>query len=427
MTAFLSNILHPFSGLFLALALGVLIGVERGWSKRSELAGSRIAGIRTFGLLGLLGGLTGYIWLHHSPGLAVVLGGVAALTLLAGYIRKTHATDDMSATSTIAGVATLAIGVLAGFGAGIVASVSAALMTLLLSSRRQLHGWVERLNEAEVQAIAVLAVISLAILPLLPDGNYGPFGAWNPRHIWMVVVLVSGLSFAGYLASKWLGESRGVLATSAAGAVVSSTAVTVALASRIQKQDGQEDILVAGIALASAIMFLRVLILTALLAPFAFSSLVIIIGPPAATGIIYAAWLVWKSRAAPATKSSAVPVRNPFDLKPAFALAGLVAGLSVLARWLLQEIGEAGVAVALAISGMVDVDSAIITMSGLPPETVPGMTAGLILAMPVMLNTILKASIAVVTAGGGNGWRAARPLILSLFAGLSGLPFVLFL
>ena len=426
MTAAFSSVLVPFSGLILALALGVLIGVERGWSRRSDPAGSRIAGIRTFGVLGLVGGLTGYIWLHHSAGLAVVLTGVAALTLLAGFIGKARAMQDMSATSTIAGIATLAIGILAGFGAVTVASVSAALMTLLLSSRRQLHNWIERLSESEIQAISVFAVISLAVLPLLPDGNYGPFEAWNPRHIWMVVVLVSGLSFAGYLASKWLGESRGVLATSAAGAVVSSTAVTVALASRIQKKDGHEDILVAGIALASAIMFLRVLILTAVLAPFAFSSLVTIIGPPAATGGIYAGWLVWKSRAVPATSASTVTVRNPFDLRPAFALAGLVAALSVLARWLLQEIGETGVAVALAISGMVDVDSAIITMGGLPPEAVPGVTAGLILAMPVMLNTVLKAAIAVMTAGGRNGWRAAVPLILSLFAGLAGLPFVLF-
>jgi uncharacterized membrane protein (DUF4010 family) len=120
-------------------------------------------------------------------------------------------------------------------------------------------------------------------------------------------------------------------------------------------------------------------------------------------------------------------VRNPFDLWPALLLAALVAVLSLVARWLLSEIGEAGLAVALAISGMVDVDSAIITMGGLPAHALPGRTAGLILAAPIMLNTLVKSIVAIIAAGGQSGWRAATPLLLSLAAGLAAAPVLIWM
>ncbi|MFN5904378.1 MAG: DUF4010 domain-containing protein, partial [Novosphingobium sp.] len=143
------------------------------------------------------------------------------------------------------------------------------IMVLVLAMRQQLHGWVEALTEREVLAIAHFALIALVILPLLPDTPMGPLDAWRPRQIWMVVVLVCGFSFLGYIASKRLGASRGMLATAAAGSMVSSTAVTAALAGRLR--DGTDDraLLNAGIALASAVMFVRITVLVAARAPFA--------------------------------------------------------------------------------------------------------------------------------------------------------------
>lgn len=419
------EVFNPFAGLVLALGLGLLIGIERGWSRRDDPAGTRVAGIRTFGLLGLAGGIAGHLVAVGAQLASLVLVTTAALALLVGYNRHAKTSGNVSATSTMAGVVTLATGVCAGMGEMVLAAVVSALMTVLLSSRRPLHDWLKGLTEPEVRAIARFAVIGLAVLPLLPDSDFGPFGAWNPRHIWMVVVLVSGLSFAGYMAAKLLGPSRGILATAAAGAVVSSTAVTVALSGRIRQQEGQEAVLIAGIALASAVMFLRVLILTAFLAPFALPALATMVVPAALTGVICAGWLIWRSRTASAEASVDLEVRNPFDLWPALFLAALVAVLSLVARWLMAEIGEAGLAAALAISGMVDVDAAIITMGGLSDNALPGATAGLILAAPVMLNTLVKTGVAVVAAGGKAGWRAAAPLLLSLAAGLAGAPLVL--
>lgn len=424
MLASLLTAIAPVKGVLLAFALGLLIGVERGWSQRNDADGKRVAGVRTFALLGLAGGLAGEIGRTVSATFAALILGAAIMALLIGYVRSSRSGDDISGTSAIVGIVTLGIGLVATAGQEVLACVLAALVTLVLSSRRQLHAWITALNEAEVQAIARFALIALAILPILPDRAFGPFDAWNARHTWMVVVLVSGFSFAGYVAARWLGASKGTVAMAAAGAVISSTAVTTALANRLKKNEGQPDILVAGIAIASAVMFLRVLVLTAALAPFAFPTLAMLVGPAACFGVLSSARLLWRSRADATTTPDAFVVRNPFDIGPALLLAGLVLTLSAIARWLLHEFGEAGLATALTISGMLDVDSAIITMAGMPPGSLDGRIAGLILAAPVMLNTLVKAAVAIGVAGRSAGWRAARPLIVSVLIALVALPFV---
>lgn len=416
----LINLTGPLGGVALAFALGMLIGIERGWSRRNDPEGSRVAGIRTFSLLGLAGGLAGEA-LHVSPILGAVLVIAAAAALLIGYGRSVE-THNLSATTTIVGVITLGIGVLATNDQSVLASAAAAVTTLILSMRRQLHGWIERLSEAEVHAIARFALLSIAILPLLPDRSFGPYDAWNPRQIWMVVVLVSGFSLAGYAATRRLGESHGILATAAAGAMVSSTAVTASLAARLRKGEAAEGALAAGIALASAVMFLRVLILAAFIAPFALPALALVVGPAAVVSVAGAAWLM---RRAPGTTSAAhepAALRNPFDLAPALLLAGLVMALSLLARWVLDRYGDTGLATVLALSGMLDVDSAIITLGALPQGSLDGPAAGLALAAPVMMNTLVKAGLTITVAKGWAGWRAALPLLASILAGGLALP-----
>ena len=412
----------PFKGVALALALGLLIGIERGWSRRQDADGARVAGIRTFALLGLLGGIAGEAGRLVSPWMAAVLVGAAGAALAIGYWRSSRQGADLSATSTIVGVITLGVGVFAASGYGVLASGLAAVTTLVLSLRRQLHGWLEQMSEPELHAIARFGLISLAILPVLPDAAYGPYDAWNPRQIWMVVVFVSGLSLVGYAATKRLGASRGILATAAAGAVVSSTAVTAALAARIRNADAPLATLAAGIALASAVMFVRVLVLVAVLAPFALLPLLVVVGPATLISVGLAAWRL--RRPAPSSPAASSPplLRNPFDLAPALLLAVLVMGLSLLSRWILDLFGDAGLATVLALSGMVDVDSAVITVSGLPAGSLKPMTAGLVFAAPMLMNTLVKAGLTVAIAGGRAGWAAAAPLLLSVLTALACLP-----
>ena len=401
--------MDDLAGIALSLALGLLVGLQRGWAQRRDKPGSRFAGIRTFGLLGLAGGVAGALF-GISELLATILLASAAALVLIGYWRATLQGSSISGTASVAGLVTLACGFLAATGSQQTATTIAVSMVVVLALRTRLHRLVGRLSEAEVAAVARFALIAVVILPLLPDRAYGPYAAWNPRSLWLVVVLVSGFSFAGYVAAKLLGPARGTIATAAAGSMVSSTAVTAALAHRMNEPGEAAAIIHAGIAVASATMFLRVMALTAWLAPFALPTFAALAAPGLVVSLIGAAWFMSHARAAHPRATTAMEVKNPFALAPALLLAALVMATTLAARWVLEQYGNAGVAIVLAITGTVDVDSAIITMGNLPPGSLTPRIAGLVLAVPVVLNTLFKAGAAVSIAG----WRPARPAVLVL-------------
>lgn len=399
-----------FGHLALSLLVGLLIGVERGWSARGEADGRRVAGLRTFGLLGLLGGVLGTLGLEVHPLLAVVVLAAAAATLVAGYLRDMRIDDHVSATTTIAALLTLCLGVLATNGYPKAAVIVATTVMLLLSLRKQLHGWIERLSETDVQATARFAIIAAAILPLLPNARYGPYAAWNPRELWFVVVLVTGFSLAGYIANRTVGARRGILATAAIGGMYSSTAVTAVLARRLKAGDGAPDLLAAGIAVASATMFVRILLLTAVLATPALPALAFATAPAALLALLLSLWLVRRSVDSGAADQAPIGARNPFELLPALGFAALVAVLALATRWAEVRFGDAGIVALLSITGSFDVDAAIVTLGGMPAGTLPAWTAGLVLAVPVLVNTLFKAAIVVTVAGPRQGLRAAAPL-----------------
>jgi uncharacterized membrane protein (DUF4010 family) len=407
--------LDHLSRIALALAIGLLVGLQRGWTLRNEVAGSRFAGIRTFGLLGMAGGVAGVLHAEAKGPATVLLAAVAGLVLV-GYQRAAKSGQSLSGTASITGLLTLACGFLASSGEPLLGTAVGVVMVVLLAMRNRLHGWIGRLSEGEVAAIARFALISMVILPLLPDRYYGPYDAWNPRQLWLVVVLVSGLSFAGYSATRMLGATRGTIATAAAGSAVSSTAVTAALATRMRDEDGDPALLAAGIAVASVVMVLRVLVLTGLIAGFAFAELALLAAPAALVSLVAAGWFLRHSAPAPAGEIPVPSLRNPFDLGPALLLAGLVMVMTLVAHWVLERFGDAGLATVLAISGSVDVDSAIITMGTLPAGTLSPRVAGLVLALPMALNSLLKAGVTLSVAGWRKGRSGALPLLATAAA-----------
>ncbi|MBU3077867.1 MgtC/SapB family protein [Sphingomonas quercus] len=398
-------------------AAGLLIGMERGWSQRALAPGRRVAGFRTFGLIGLAGGVAGL-----APDMmAAALGLGVMLVLAIGYARSATA-DALSATTSITGMLTFAIGFAAVHVGPVPALGTAAATFILLSARRSMHALLRGLSETEVEAVARFVLVALVILPLLPDADYGPYGAWNPRRIWMVVVLVAALSFAGYVAARRLGSDHGIVVVALAGAMVSSTAVTADYARRLRGEPEARGALTAGIALASIVMFVRVQVLTAALAPRALPALALAMAPATvvATGL---ALFVWRRQRA--TASAAVKLGNPFDFAPALLLAGLVAILSVVARWAQATFGGEGLAVALGLTGMMDVDAAVMALAGLPDSALDGATAGMVLAVPVLTNTAVKGAMTIAIAGWREGGRAAAPLFAALVASLLGLAFTL--
>ena len=325
---------------------------------------------------------------------------------------------DRSATAAITAILTLFLGMLATLGYTTVAVVSAGATVVILALREQLHGWLKTLDQTDMHATARYAVIALIVLPLLPDHAYGPYAAWNPRQLWMVVVLVTGLSFAGYVAGKRLGAARGTLAAAAIAATVSSTAVISELSRRLRNPEEDAAVLKAGIAAASGVMFLRVLLLTAILATSAFPTFALVIAPAALLAVLWAVPLALRAQG---NAGKALPVRNPFEVLPALGFAAVVAVMVLASRWAIERFGDSGLATLLALIGLYDVDSGIITVGNLPSGALSPNMAGLLLMLPVIVNTVLKGVIAIVFAGPSRGVSASLPLMVAAAVAGAGL------
>lgn len=288
----------------------------------------------------------------------------------------------------------------------------AAVVVLLLALRSELHGFIGQLDANDVKALARFAVIAGAVLPLLPNQPFGPYGAWNAQKLWLVVVLVTGFSFAGYIANRIFGERRGTVATAMIGGAYSSTAVTVSLAQTLGRHARAIGPEPAGIALASAVMYLRVLILVGLLATSVLVPFAIIIAPALVVATIAGLVLLWKSSR---ESDGTTPPGNPIQLLPALGFLAFLAIAAVAARWAEGRFGEGGIAVLLLITGSLDVDAAIITAGGLKPGAISPQLAALALAGTVMANMAVKVGVTVVYAR-SRGISAALALLASMVA-----------
>jgi uncharacterized membrane protein (DUF4010 family) len=391
-----------------ALAAGLLIGIERGWTQRDHQRGTRVAGVRTFTLIGLGGGLAGLLGSKGQPWAAAAIMAAAAAIMVVGYWNSVR--DSRDATTEVAGLVTLGIACVAGMGSVGLAIACAAATVLVLAMREEIHGFVGRLDEADVKALARFAIIALGVLPFLPDYPMGPYGAWNPAKLWWVVILVTGFSFAGYVANRIFGARHGTVATALIGGAYSSTAVTQSLAQRLGSEEagGAEP---AGIALASAVMYLRVILLVAILAPRILWAFVIVVAPP-----LIVAWLAgwWLYRAAPRCEGPSPP-GNPIALFPALGFLLFVAVAAVVARWAEGRFGQEGIAVLLLVMGTMDVDAAIVTAGGLPPSAISAELAAIALGGTILANMFVKLGVTIAYAR-GKGMSAAVALVASMAA-----------
>ncbi len=391
-----------------ALACGLLIGIERGWKLKDQKPGTRVAGVRTFTMLGLGSGIAGLLGSlgHVAVGAAIAVGMIAVMVL--AYSRELKGQHD--ATSAVAAIATIAIGFLAGIGNPGLAIACAAIGVALLALRQELHGLIERLDADDVKALARYAVIAGAVLPFLPNGHFGPLGAWNPQRLWLVVVLVTGFSFLGYVANRIFGERHGTIATALIGGAYSSTAVTQALAQRLghESKAGAEP---AGIALATGVMYLRVPILIAVFAARVLPVMGVLLLPA-----VIVAWGAgfWLYRKAPKSDAPAPP-GNPIALVPALGFLLFVAIAAVAAKWAEGRFGQSGIAVLLLIVGSMDVDVAIVTLGGLPADAIAPLPAAMAIAGTIIVNMAVKIGITLAYAR-SKGISAAIAMTASVAA-----------
>jgi uncharacterized membrane protein (DUF4010 family) len=315
--------------------------------------------------------------------------------------------EEHDATSAVAAMSTIAIGFLAGNGNPGLAIACAAIGVALLALRQELHGFIERLDADDVKALARYAIIAGAVLPFLPSGHYGPLGAWNPQQLWLVVIIVTGFSFLGYVANRLFGERHGTVATAVIGGLYSSTAVTQSLAERLgrTKTPGAEA---AGIALATSVMYVRVLVLVAIIATRITLPFAIITLPAILVGGAAGWWLYRKSPRADAPTAPG----NPIALIPALGFVAFVAVMAVAVTWAEGRFGQQGIALLLLISGSANVDVAIVTAGGLPPQAIGANLAAIALAGTIVANMAVKIGVTIAYAR-AKGRDAAIALIAS--------------
>ena len=250
-------------GLWIAALGGAAVGIERQWSGHAEGLRARFAGIRTFSLIGGLGGLSGALWSLGVTGPAVVvLSGTAALCV-AAYFAASR--SDVDGTTEVAALVVLTSGVLAGLGSYRLASGIIAVTCLLLVEKSRLHSLVARIDDVALRAGVRFGVMALVVLPLLPEGPYGPFGGIRPRELWALALFFSGLSFLGYVARRMLGPDQGYFVAGLLGGLVSSTNVTFTFARTSRAESASDGALAYGAIAANAMLYPRVLVAVAVL------------------------------------------------------------------------------------------------------------------------------------------------------------------
>ena len=409
--------LQIFERLGLALAVGLLIGLERGWREREAAEGSRVAGIRTFALIGLGGGLAALL---TGPAIGIAFGlvfaGFAAL-MIAAYIGDIKP-GDVGATTTVAALLTFLLGAIAVTGAMEVAASAAVVTAILLSAKPVLHRWVERIEYPELSAVLKLLLISVVMLPVLPNRTVDPWDALNPYELWWMVVLIAGLSFCGYVAVRLIGAERGVMLTGLLGGLTSSTAATLNFARLSRQSAGAERLLAAAAAVACATMLPRILLvvgvlnlplLLSLLAPLGGAALVAYLG----------AGLLWHRLPGPPSAVS-VRVENPFEFWLAVRFGLLLAAIMLLARLVPSWLGEQGVFLLATISGLGDVDAISLSMArfgGGKDLSLQG--AAIAVALAAFANTLVKAGLAFAVGRSGMAWRLAGVLAASVLASVA--------
>lgn len=409
--------LQSFYYLGVALAIGLLIGVERGWKEREAKDGERIAGIRTYGLIGLLGGGTALLT-ESAGGLVIGLAYVAiagALTTVY-VVNLSRGDEDVGITSLITGLVAFMLGALAGVGEVVVAAAFGVVATLLLSHKPTLHRWVGMLKGKELRAGITLLLITVALLPVLPNKGYGPWAALNPYEIWWMVVLVAVISFVGYIAIKIGGARRGVIFTGLFGGLASSTALTLHFSRMGRRDPLLAPVLATGILLACGTMFPRVLFVVTLVNPEMFKPLVV---PMLVMALLtYFPALGYWCSPVPHKANKRTKLKNPVELRAALGFGMLLALVMLLSVALQDWFGDVAVLVLAAASGIADVDPINLSLARMSLDDLAlhiAATGGLIAAG---VNSIAKAAMATAVGGREIGLRVAVPLIVSACGGL---------
>ncbi len=402
--------LVPLAHFLISLAIGLLIGLER------ERSPSAKAGLRTFTLVAMAGTLGAL--LSEKSGAPWMLG--AGLLIMGGMMVAAYAKDDEEedpGTTTIAAVVVCyGLGALVWYNYTQLAVTLGILTTILLYFKAEMRGISQQLSRLDLVSILQFAVLSFVILPVVPNQGFGPYAVLNPYQIWWMVVLISGLSLAGYAALRIVGQRNGALFTGLFGGIASSTATTLAFSRHGRSDPAMLGLAALVIILANWMVLIRLGIEVAVVAPALLPSMALILGGGILAGLIALYFVIWH-RLETRPDAPRLEVKNPTEIRAALTFGLLYAAVLLASAWLSDLVGSRGVYGVALVSGLTDVDA--ITLSSLRLLGLGTLTqhqAATAILLALLSNIVFKSGLTLIIGGGRLAWRAL-PGFASVAAG----------
>jgi uncharacterized membrane protein (DUF4010 family) len=403
--------------LAIASLVGLAAGLEREWSGHTVGADARFAGIRTFFLLGLTGGIVGVLADASFSAVAAALALGASALCVAAYVTSVRRVDaEPEGTTEAAALTIIGLGVIAGIGLLGVAAGAGAVTVLMLREKERLHRLVHRLGEPELRAGLQFAVLAVVVLPLLPAGPFLGALAIKPRALWTIVLVFTGLNFAGFIARRIVGPARGSGIAGALGGLLSSTAVTITFSRQSRSDPRLAAPLARGVIAACTVLVPRVLITTLVLNRDVARALLPMLLPMFVIGIALVA-IGWRSH--DGNQPVVTGVENPLRFFAAVQMAIAFQGAMLVIALVQDRFGAMGIYATATALGLTDVDALTVSMSRPEAVIVAGIAATAI-AIGIISNTMLKLAVVVVLGEPAFRRRAGMGLVVLAAAGAVG-------
>ncbi|WP_294347696.1 DUF4010 domain-containing protein [Prosthecochloris sp.] len=406
--------------LGISLGLGLLVGLQREWSKAEG------AGIRTYPMISVFGTVCAILAEQYGGG--ILVGGILAVGAMMVVMKimmninlPSSEHPHAGPTTGMAALLMFAVGAMLAMGMTVPAIAIGGGIAVLLQWKQPLHGFVKRIGKSDIQAIFRLVLIAMVVLPVLPDKNLGPFGVLNPSHIWLMVVFIVGISVSSYLVAKFLGQKTGLLLGGILGGLISSTATTISYARRSKTIPGTSSLAAMVIMIASTIVFVRVGFEVAVVAP----GILPYVLPQFGVMCMYMGLIAFAAHFFTGESDETLPeAEDPSDLGAAVAFGALYAFVLVAVAAAKEFFGDQGLYIVAALSGLTDMDAITLSTARLIEAEKVGIDTGWrMMMLGAMSNILFKAAAVAVLGNRRLFFRIALLFGISLAGGMALLLF----
>lgn len=384
------------TAIIVSACLGALVGLIRQWSDQTSPAGEvDLGGVRTYTFWAMLGAVAAFLGETHAPALLAVVVGLVGLQQLASLFRLPPSRQP-GGTTFASALLTILAGALVYWGYRQAAVLVAATTMVMIGMKQTLHAWTRAFKLEDIRATLQFVAITGVILPLVPDRNFGPFEAFNPFSTWLMVVLISGLGFVGYIAMRLLGARAGILLTSVFGGIASSTATTLAFSRRSREDSGLSADYALAVVTACSVMLPRILVVVGVLTPALATKLVVPFALMLVPALLYGTWRLLTRREA-AGLVEAPTLTNPLSLVTAIKFALVYALIAFLVKAAMSlDLMQSGLLPLSFVSGLTDMDAIALSMAGAQAAgQLPLDLATKAVIVGGVGNTVLKAGFAI--------------------------------